>query len=144
MFLDSAAKNYPGILWDQKKYATFDILVNPMKTWQVKMLTKEESHSDQLLLMMKEGSKNVLKCKLAVPVNCVMKCCTSYCSVTHGNFSHLWLPWKWKPNAAYICVGKWYWEIHQTATALSSWPIIARKLRFVIFFHEWTLNAFSQ
>ena len=29
MFLDSAAKNYPGILQDQNKYDTFDILTNP-------------------------------------------------------------------------------------------------------------------
>ena len=29
MFLDSAAKNYPEILRDQNKYATFDILANP-------------------------------------------------------------------------------------------------------------------
>ena len=29
MFLDSAAKSYPGVLRDQNKYATFDILANP-------------------------------------------------------------------------------------------------------------------
>ena len=29
MFLDSAAINYPGILRDQSKNATFDMLANP-------------------------------------------------------------------------------------------------------------------
>ena len=29
MFLDSAAKNYPGTLWDQNKYDTFDNMANP-------------------------------------------------------------------------------------------------------------------
>ena len=29
MFLDSAAKNYPGFLQDQNKHATFDILAEP-------------------------------------------------------------------------------------------------------------------
>ena len=33
MFLDSAAKNYPEILRDQNKYATFDILAYPSVLW---------------------------------------------------------------------------------------------------------------
>ena len=44
------------------------------------------------LQMMIEDNKNVLKCKLAVPCNCLMKGHTCYCSVTHGYLCHLWLP----------------------------------------------------
>ena len=31
--MDSAAKNYPEILRDQNKYATFDFLANPVHKW---------------------------------------------------------------------------------------------------------------
>ena len=31
MFLDSAAKNYPGILRDQNKYDTFDMLARHVR-----------------------------------------------------------------------------------------------------------------